>query len=301
VPDIDALKFLMAIIKIISVAAVVLTFAYLFTSFNTVIKSSDLERFSVEMSENIASSQLTTSRYIFDRNQLDSINQESERELASPQPTLMLEPDFARTCGFAYHVEITDLVSNNKWYFGYNDPASDNVADPVVRNYYAGTLVYDTTTKKYTVDPARMVLTAYDTIFVRETCAIEKAFMMKQVQQIPRNINKLLGLKRDGNAICSTSNINNVIKDVECRFVPDQVKLQDFSADIYRNPDGTQVEDGKIRINEGTLVADNTDLVMKFYPIKEGSTTKCYNLDAAAIAGPADSVDHVLVCLEAKK
>ncbi len=165
------------IIRIITVIAVLVVFIELVYSFSVVVKTNELDKVSVELSENIMSSEytidgkkLTVSRAVFDEEALKAVEIENK----------YLEP--ARNCLFGAHYAFYDLEKNEKVAeFGFEEPVPEEKVD---KKFPIGIRKRDEINGGYKIVPARMYMTIIDSGLSRITCAVETSWMTNDIESI---------------------------------------------------------------------------------------------------------------------
>ncbi len=299
--DVDPFSIFFAIVRIASAFVLIVFFFILWGIFSTQVKTNDLERFNVELYENIASSQLAASKYIFDPNKLDAF---ANKEL-----------DFVRDCQYTYTFAVEDLVDNKKWELGKGPSGNLNPIshDSKSKEYYAA--IFKDTGKRAdfysTSNPAKILLTVYDTHVGRMSCAIEKAFKLKEVQELTVNrcifvtplqnkpiaLMPCLSFGREGgddtsNRVCFFyESTNDEHVDVECKSLPSNINFEEF----YKT--------------SGTLRANNIEstqaMKLIFYPLKSIPTgdnvERCQTVKENTndyVATAYESTLGVLICAE---
>lgn len=296
--DIDAEKIVMYLIEIIIAVFVVLFFILLYSALSHQFSEEDLQRTSFEISQSFVSSQLTSSKNVFDRAKLDIYNRNNFPE----GPEKYRELDFLRLCGVAYHAKVESLTDGKVWEFGYkpsDDLVQNEIGQPAITKTFASIREIGEREGVYgTVTPARVTLTAYDTWFVRATCAVERAFKLKEVQEIPKCLESdvFLGVgkgvcmslkKKDPTTACYYLKLSGgTERRIECRYIPSDI----IFADTYIDYDALK-----------SSGIDVTKATIKFYPIKSGFSPACDTLSNNMVAGKNDLVETVLICAEAKK
>ncbi|MBI4176374.1 MAG: hypothetical protein HY518_04155 [Candidatus Aenigmarchaeota archaeon] len=287
--EFEPMKTFFFILKVVLVILFVAILSAFWTSLFTEVKTGDLDRFSVEIFESIASSDLTSSRYIFLPDKLDEYDQSAlperdRRELA-----------FARACTFSYYAVIDDL-SGKSWEFGYVPDSNlrSNVVEQKRREFDISIIekkpsrpenFYETTR------PAKLYLTVYDTWFTRITCEVEKAYVTKNVGKLEACKTGWGGvhcaaLKRSGSDACYFFVAGALeISNSDCRYMPPEIEFENFY-------------EGTISIREKGI--DPSKAVLKFYPVKQvADCTELKNNPDAYMPGVGDNVQTVKVCAEA--
>jgi len=299
----DIVGFVFQTIRIVVFALVVVVFVAFLAFFASAAKQDDLGRFSIEMSENILSSRLTTTKYIFDRAQLSVFNQPS----VADKQLERYELQFARSCEFGYFATVEDLASGEEWKFGYipSDLVDNNEQGRKDIVYRVGINVPNPQKPAdfySSVTPALFTLIAFDSRSTRITCAIEKSFRLKEIQNVTIGeclhrfqLETCLGLKRETSGgipyacFYSIESGSDFLHD--CRYMPLDINFQQF----HETYDSLK-EKG---------IDPSEDLVVKTYPIKEGlSIPDCQTLKENFVGFLPDEneeVQTVVICLENKK
>jgi len=296
--DIDPLSIFFTIVKFAVAILAIVIFTAFYQSIFTEIKTNDLERYSIEAAEVIMSSPaLTESRYVFDKAKLDFTNFKFVY--------------VAHHCEFDYSAEVEDLISGRRWrFYGYTPSdalESDSkplVTDKKIRKFYV-TLNFPNETRKApyygTVNQTQLTITAYDSLFTRITCLVEKSFVQKEVLSytIPGCIRNsedaalCLSLKRyDPYVVCyyaqpTDPRSGGNIRYADCRYMPQEIKFEDTYIRVGPNLDFTG------------------EKVVKTYPLKAAGarcdTITSSDKDKIITKSDPDPVATVLICVEDAK
>jgi hypothetical protein len=308
--EIEPLNIFMFILRMAPTIITIVIIAVFFSMLRTEIRSDELGRASVELTENLFASQLTVSKYVFDPVKLAQYDQSnSDRKAELP---------FLRTCSYAYFIEIKDLQSGTKWEFGYEPPkpmviqVATSTAEPMTATGTRPTYVINDPSERTfvasiekkdanrlanyygNVDQSTVSIKIYETWLTRSTCLVEKAFTLKEKQEmeipcITANLNLVspcgFSLQRhpsDESLACSFQrDKNNNVEERDCRYLPTDVKFEKIDL-LFPSQDSSL---------KAKIVA---------YPIKEGSSVpSCEEAKAGTgVAGKKDNVQTVLLCAE---
>ncbi len=210
---------LLYIVKFLFSAGVIIFLIVLFTSFRPVLKLNSMERFSIELAENIGQHNLTGSRMILDMAELDkydgTINEPYVRQCeygysvrveALEEKTCQKSEECRSFCAGVCGIE--SVTSDNckcdkscqckkgskwikkyEWEFGYEPHDAlyygEKSSSHIERAYPVSIGIQDSS-KPYsyydTVMPAGMTLSVYDTWLTRITCMAETAYTLKETQ-----------------------------------------------------------------------------------------------------------------------
>lgn len=313
--EINPLNIFMFILRMAPAIITIVIIGLFFLLLKVEIRTDDLERASVELTENIFVSELTSSKYVFDRQQLDKYDQSNiDRKTELP---------FLRACSFAYFIAVEDLQSGKEWEFGHVPPRDIDIRvseyvvkrqdeekrpsyvinDASEREFLASIQEKDTSKPSNyygSVKQAKVGVKIYDTWLVRSTCLVEKAFTLKEVQkmEIPCIVADYRGgnlcgfsLQRhpdDSSLACSFQRelrgLNSVGEPEErdCRYFPQEISFVPIDS-VFQ-----------------LVKAENFRISIVAYPIKEGaSVPSCVDAkNSNAIAKKQDNVQTVLLCAE---
>ncbi|MFC2143438.1 hypothetical protein ACFLQN_03495 [Candidatus Aenigmatarchaeota archaeon] len=171
---IEALGFL---IKALVVIFVVLYTASLFSSYGGYVESKFLEKFTVEMSNNVLSHALTSDRVIFNQEQLEQHN------------GINIEP-YDRACNYAYHVKVIcldkdkcdDLGIEEEYSFGYE--REDGLWGKEIPTSLAYSINFPVAIESVEgIIPASAIITSYKSVLTTISCMTETAYKTKLPQE----------------------------------------------------------------------------------------------------------------------
>ncbi len=319
--EIEPLNIFMFMMRIAPVIVTIVIIATFFFLLQTEIKTDEVERASLEITENLFSSpELTAGKYVFDPDKLAQYDQSNAGRKT--------ELSFLRTCSLGYFAEIENLQSGSKWEFGYNPTGLRGIKQNEIKIFLEGTIASGTSahlaTPSYiinkpertfiaslqnknpdrlsefygTVDQAKVTVTTINTWLTRSTCLVEKAFTLKERQEMEMPcmlINDAppcgFSLQRhpnDQNLACNFQRDSIDVqngrsgREHDCRYLPPEIKFQDIDLTFSEPPPEFKKK----------IVA---------YPIKEGESPPfgCADAKAGTItAGKNDDVQTVLLCTE---
>ena len=163
------------VLRIITVIIILVVFIELIYAFSVIVKTNEMDKVMVELSEGMMSSQyeidgktLTTSRAVFDEQVLRKIEQENS----------YLEP--VRHCRFGAHYEFYDLETNTKIAeFGYKSVSANG---DLTKDFYVG-LAKQNTQGSYIIVPAKITVKLYNSILPKVTCYIETAWIGNEIEE----------------------------------------------------------------------------------------------------------------------
>ncbi|MBI4895486.1 MAG: hypothetical protein HY831_03260 [Candidatus Aenigmarchaeota archaeon] len=225
------------IIRLIFAAVVLIAFIELVYAFDVIVKTNELDKVSVEISEGMMSSgymfdensqALTISRAIFSYKAL--------QQLASPtsgdsyEEKGHIEP--VRNCKYGAFFTFIDLEKNQFIAsFGSREEGSSSS-----KSYFIG-IQKENPDKTYSIVPGKMQIDVYDSPLSRTACAIESAWVTNQIQEIDPN--SVLGsFERRGDAVFyQKSTLKNVASKAPTtethdymRWLPHQINfVESFS------------------------------------------------------------------------
>ncbi len=161
-----------------------------------------------------------------------------------------------------------------KWSYGYVPNAIAKTASQFPVGLGAGE----------TVLPAKMTITAYDSLLTRFTCASAKAYLLKEkisvrfdLKQIPFSATKFKRTDPAGTHVCFYSGNDPV--GGECRYLPD-VPIEEL--DILRP----------------ALASESSARKLTAYPLSRKVTCGEIKSNPSAIAGTGEEVRSVVLCVE---
>ena len=261
--EVDPLSILFTLIRISAVILLIIFFMSLWSLFGTETKTNDLERFNVELFENIATSQLTFGKYVFDPYKLDDVTFRDENF-----------PSFVRDCKYKYKFEIEDLKTGDTWTFGERAATEMSILNVYknTRVYYAG-IVRKNAEKNAPfyedANTAKVTVTVSDTLTGRLSCAIEKAYKSKNTETV--HVKECIDtadcivFKRnvlDEKFACFYKNTaQNDYHWLDCKILPTEIKFIDI------------IETVNNLKNRGVDV--DKPLLLTAYPLKPGVTADC--------------------------
>lgn len=235
------MKTFFTLIRVGLIMLLVIAFVWLFVSTVVEIRVKEVDRASVEISNGIMHN--TADMAVFTIQELDSYKDTVE------------EPYF-RHCRFGYLAEITDLVSDEKWVFGYKNENDDVEIDSVVaesiREFPVSIRFHDT------VIPANLKLTVTDSWLTRASCLAEKASLSGNPHSILIPCIKSQGGRCVFNLRHTVDNGVSAIcyddgGDTECRHL--DIQMDDFIGQVYDASDEdmatltAQLVSGRVRFS----------------------------------------------------
>ncbi|MBI4175631.1 MAG: hypothetical protein HY518_00350 [Candidatus Aenigmarchaeota archaeon] len=257
------------LLVIIALAVGYFIYLAIFT-FQPVIDLQRNARATLEISENLMSSPLTTSKAVFSSAELDKIDNK------------IVEP-YVRHCAYGYKAEIES--GGRKWIFGY---------EPRDFGRYFDSLKEHALKTPVSVDgkPGTLTVTTYENTITSASCLIQRAFVLKKIEKWPCKIPTAgaVSLPRETRAVRCDIKLEKQRDDflcigaaveeaplVECRHLPG-IQVQKF-------------------IFKGKKFNEIKDMFLVAYPLKRYADS-CENLNPADIAGEKDDVVTVLLCIE---
>ncbi len=280
--DINPLSIFFGILRIAVFIFAIIFFAVIYAAFTSQVKTDDLERYSVELADNIMNSELASSKYVFDAAKMDSMN---GKEIPS-----------IRSCSYTYKVIIEDFAAKKTWEFG-KEPLfgyADYVYGFVSKKFDASVAVPGENTGNFyeTINPGRLTLTVYDYFAGRIACTIEKAFTLKEPQNLTIKKCPEVGcftFARRGDNACLFHGVvtgrDTTSADAECKTLPQEIVFED----IYETYDSLR--------QQGIDPGKKMNLVA--YPLRTGATCGDVKTNPGAyMAGKNDDVITVLLCIE---
>ena len=126
--DLDPVRIFFYVVKVAAVILMLVFFTMLFSTIADTERGKDLERFSTSIGEALMSSDVVAEKYIFDPVKLDEIMATADGVEENPG-----ELPFLRQCNFGYYAELEDIVTGDKWQFGYK--ATDNIVGNNIEDF----------------------------------------------------------------------------------------------------------------------------------------------------------------------
>jgi len=282
--DVDPLSIFFAIVRIAAFVVVIIFFAYLYTVTSVQLKTADLERYNIELAQAMMSSELTSSKHVFDAAKMNNLN---GKEI----PPI-------RSCGYAYKIIVEDLKTKEEWKFGTEPENRFKNIYNTIQNRFGVSIAVPNEEKPAnfygTVNPGRMTLIVYDHLTGRMACAIEKAFILKEAQNLTiENCISLysfgdplscFGFRKTEKGAC-VFHRRASSEDLDCKSFPSEIKFEE----IYETGDSLR-EKGANPSKPMNILA---------YPLKaEASCADVKESPEAYVAGNDDDVITVLLCME---
>lgn len=271
--DVDPFSVFFSVIRIAAVIIALIFFAIIYTAFTTDIKANDMERYTVELAENIMNSEITSSKYVFDKEKMDSLN---GKEIGS-----------LRSCWYSYSVIVDDLVTGEEWEFGSVPESSDT---HIIKDFYASVLAKTGRSENFyeTVHQAKVSLGVHDYLASRVACTIEKAYIFREIQNLTiggcSKSGSCFSFRKSGNKACIFSVVGSGKIDDDCKTIPAGINFEE----IYETKSSLKAK------------GIDTDVMnILAYPLKTmANCNDVKNNPSAYIAGSGDAVQTVLLCVE---
>lgn len=233
----------------------------------------------VEISENLLSSPLTTTKAVFSSAALDSADGKQKEY-------------YAKKCKFGFRAEIES--DGKKWQFGFN-PILKSASTPTVERRGLGFLNEYSAVLPASVDekPAVLVLHIYEDTLTQVSCIAERSQTLKRVERIAcktpksefelgESVTCYFVLEQRGDSLCMRNPKTPLTdRNIECRHY-EGAPVE--SLESARQPDKN--------IRQMNIAA---------FPMKEkiaSKITDCRDVPRDKVAGEKDTVASVILCLE---
>lgn len=283
------MKTLFTLLRVVAFILFFVLMFFFLTSLRIELKEKEVTRTAIELAEAVTQRNFIAGKAVFKKEELDRFNgQETE--------------PYVRHCSIGVRITVENLVTKEKWQFGYKPGTAEIVATDTVI-YPAGIHVPDPQRNADFYDTAQaatLTVAAYDTLLTRMSCIAEKAYRNKEPESmvvVAKDIVHYAGATRPFVLFVLSLHRKNGDSGSEfvCAFAVDRSGTRDLPGCRYLP--GVPLHD--------FYWAKSNDKahVLKALPIKRGAalpavTSTCSDDILAAVASAADEVGEVALCLE---